>query len=197
MFEGSSRPLRRFLRHTASVPKGFLRYQVLRLLREKPMSGSEIMGEIEKQTDGIWKPSPGSVYPLLSWLQENYYIREMPREEKDITKHYVLTEKGEKFFEEQSMLKEVLQRRIEFFAPPLLSGFWLSSHPEEVPEIHEPAKRLVRSLVNLRILMEENLTGEALREIADLMDSTAEKIEQINERLRRKRVQTHEGPCSH
>jgi len=44
------------------VPKGFLRYQVLRLLKEKPMSGSEIMSEIEEETDGNWRPSPGSIY---------------------------------------------------------------------------------------------------------------------------------------
>lgn len=40
--------IKRLLRHTAMVPKGFLRFYVLILLREKPMSGSEIMDEIEK-----------------------------------------------------------------------------------------------------------------------------------------------------
>jgi len=42
------RRFRRLLRHTASVPKGFLRHYVLNLLREKPMSGSELMEEIEE-----------------------------------------------------------------------------------------------------------------------------------------------------
>ncbi|MBS7627233.1 PadR family transcriptional regulator, partial [Candidatus Bathyarchaeota archaeon] len=58
-------PLRHWLRHTAMVPKGFLRYKVLKLLKEKPMAGSEIMGVIEEQTGGYWRPSPGSIYPLL------------------------------------------------------------------------------------------------------------------------------------
>ena len=35
-------PIRRWLQHTAAVPKGFLRYRVLQLLREQPMSGSEL-----------------------------------------------------------------------------------------------------------------------------------------------------------
>ncbi|RLI42575.1 hypothetical protein DRO59_03770 [Candidatus Bathyarchaeota archaeon] len=52
---------RHWIRHTASVPKGFLRYYVLKMLKEKPMSGSEIMREIERETGGRWKPSPGSV----------------------------------------------------------------------------------------------------------------------------------------
>ena len=42
-----------WMRHMASVPKGFLKYSVLKLLNEKPRSGSEIMSEIEKQSDSI------------------------------------------------------------------------------------------------------------------------------------------------
>ncbi len=56
-------PERMFRRH------GGLRYYVLWLLSKKPMNGSEIMGEITRQTIGFWKPSPGSIYPLLSALE--------------------------------------------------------------------------------------------------------------------------------
>lgn len=107
MFD-SSHPFRRWIRHIASVPKGFLRYYVLKLLKEKPMSGSEMMEEIEKETDGRGKPSPGSVYPLLAWLQDNGYTKEIHVEETGV-KRYMLTEQGEKFFEEQTRLKEKLQ----------------------------------------------------------------------------------------
>ncbi len=43
MFESPPHPFRRWMRHTPSVPPGFLRFFVLKLLKEKPMSGSEIM----------------------------------------------------------------------------------------------------------------------------------------------------------
>jgi len=186
IFNESSIPFRRLLRHTARVPKGFLRYQVLRLLREKPMSGSEIMEEIGSQTGGRWKPSPGSIYPLLAWLQENSYTEEIPREEKDIIKRYTLTEKGKKFFEEQSNLREKLMDKLGFSAPPLLSGFWLSSHPEERGKIRGPARRLMRSLFSLRTALEENFSDQALDDIAKLMNSTAEKIETISKELVKK-----------
>lgn len=186
ILDESSVPFRRLLRHTALVPKGFLRYQVLTLLREKPMSGSEIMEEIERQTGGRWKPSPGSIYPLLAWLQENSYTEEIPREEKDIIKRYTLTEKGKEFFEEQSKLKEKLMDKLGFFAPPLLSGFWFSSHPEELGKIRGPARRLVKSLFNLRMALEENFSDQALSEIAKLMNSTAEKVETISKELMKK-----------
>jgi len=49
------------------------------LLNEKAMSGSEIAEEIEYYAD--WKPSPGSIYPLLSSLQEAGLIE--PNENTD------------------------------------------------------------------------------------------------------------------
>ena len=80
----------------AAVPNGFLRHYVLQFLNEKPMSGSEIMNEIESRTNGHWKPSPGSIYPLLSWLQEKGYSEEVPDQEPGI-KRYTLTDEGKKF----------------------------------------------------------------------------------------------------
>jgi DNA-binding PadR family transcriptional regulator len=70
-----------------------LRHITLIMLKERPMSGSEITEEIESYMD--WKPSPGSMYPLLSNLQEEDLIK--PSEDSDPTlKRFSLTEKGEK-----------------------------------------------------------------------------------------------------
>jgi DNA-binding PadR family transcriptional regulator len=46
-----------------------LRHYVLELLNEKPMKGSEIMAAISEKTMDRWKPSPGSIYPLLRNLE--------------------------------------------------------------------------------------------------------------------------------
>jgi len=180
----SSRPLRRWLRHTASVPKGFLRYIVLRLLKEKAMSGSEIVEEIEKQTDGRWKPSPGSVYPLLAWLQDSGYTKELPKEEGGI-KRYMLTDKGEKFFEEEAELGERLRKKLEFLAPLFFGEFWLGSHSESLREIREPVRRFAGALFNLRMALKENLTEQAVKEVGEFLNSTAEKFEKISKKLKR------------
>jgi DNA-binding PadR family transcriptional regulator len=42
-----------------------LRTAVLHLLSSGPKTGAEIMDEMEKLSRGWWRPSPGSVYPLL------------------------------------------------------------------------------------------------------------------------------------
>ncbi len=42
-----------------------LRNWVLMILRRAPRNGAEIMDDMEIMTQGWWRPSPGSVYPLL------------------------------------------------------------------------------------------------------------------------------------
>ena len=178
-------PLRRWLRHTASVPKGFLRYYVLKLLKEKPMSGSEIMETIEKGTDGRWKPSPGSVYPLLALLQDNGYTKEIPTEESGI-KRYMLTENGEKLFEEQVKFKERLLKKLEFLAPPIFTAFWFSAHPEKIHQIRETERRFVRALITLRRTLEKNFTEQTIKEVGEFLNSTAEKIEELSKKIERR-----------
>ena len=183
MFEGRSLRLRRFLRHTATVPKGFLRYQVLQLLRRKAMSGSEIMETIEKQTDGRWKPSPGSVYPLLAWLQENNYSEEIPKQKGDYIRRYELTEKGEKFLEQQSEFSEELRKKMDFFAPPFLSEFWLSSHPRGMEKVRAPARRLMKSIMNLG-MQTDDLSDQDFEEIGEVLIKSAKAFEKIVKRLK-------------
>ncbi|KAF1084194.1 Transcriptional regulator YqjI [Sporotomaculum syntrophicum] len=45
--------------------RGFLSFYVLSLLAEKKMYGKQIIDQITNMTRGEWKPSPGSIYPVL------------------------------------------------------------------------------------------------------------------------------------
>jgi len=82
---------RRDRRRRIGVPRGLLRHLSFQFLKEEPMSGSEIVDKIEEYTD--WRPSPGSIYPLLSHMQEVGLIR--PHENQDHTlKRFELTEMG-------------------------------------------------------------------------------------------------------
>jgi len=100
------------MKHTAMVPKGFIRYQVLESLSKKAMSGSEIINEIEARTNGRWKPSPGSIYPLLSWLQDNGHIKELPSDQSGM-KRYELTDKGKVLLEQQRKVMEEQEKMID------------------------------------------------------------------------------------
>jgi DNA-binding PadR family transcriptional regulator len=50
--------------------RGDVRAAVLALLSERPMHGYEMIQELEERTDGVWRPSPGAVYPALQLLED-------------------------------------------------------------------------------------------------------------------------------
>lgn len=71
--------------------RGDVRAAVLALLAEKPMHGYQLIHEIEERSGGVWKPSPGSVYPTLQLLADEGLIS---AKESNGRKTYSLTEEG-------------------------------------------------------------------------------------------------------
>lgn len=178
-------PVEHWMRHTAAVPKGFLRFFVLRLLNLKPMSGAEIIEEIGKRTSGRWKPSPGSIYPLLAWLQDNGIIREVPSEEAGI-RRYELTEKGKKLLEKETEIRKEIKKKLKFIVPPLtLSFIWSPCcAPEETFEVEESERRFLSALFELTENLEAKFSKKVLEEVKKVLDEASQKIEEINRRLK-------------
>jgi DNA-binding PadR family transcriptional regulator len=56
--------------------RGDIRAAILALLAEEPMHGYQIIQELTDRTGGVWRPSPGSVYPTLQQLQDEELVRE-------------------------------------------------------------------------------------------------------------------------
>ncbi|MEO5874488.1 MAG: PadR family transcriptional regulator [Streptosporangiaceae bacterium] len=50
--------------------RGNVKSAILALLAERPMHGYEMIGELDTRTGGIWRPSPGSIYPTLQLLED-------------------------------------------------------------------------------------------------------------------------------
>ncbi|HEY6532906.1 MAG TPA: PadR family transcriptional regulator [Acidimicrobiales bacterium] len=71
--------------------KGDVKAAVLALLAERPMHGYEIIGELAERTGGMWKPSPGSVYPTLQLLEEEGLV---VGEELEGKRRFSLTDEG-------------------------------------------------------------------------------------------------------
>ena len=80
-----------FQRVGCSIPRGFSRYFILELLKEKPYTGKEIINYAVEQSNGIWKPSPGLIYPLLGRLLDEGLIDEAADGRYQITKQGVET----------------------------------------------------------------------------------------------------------
>ena len=71
--------------------RGDVRTAVLLLLAEEPRNGYQLMQEIEERSAGNWRPSPGSVYPILSQLEDEALIRAI---DHDGTKLFEITDPG-------------------------------------------------------------------------------------------------------
>ena len=84
-------PPRGFGRHGGKARRGDIRTASLLLLAEEPRNGYAIMQEIEQRSDGVWRPSPGSVYPALAQLEDEGLIRS---EEVDGRKLFAITDAG-------------------------------------------------------------------------------------------------------
>ncbi len=57
------------------VKRGDVRAAALALLAEEPRNGYQIIQEIGERSGGVWRPSPGSVYPALQQLEDEGLIR--------------------------------------------------------------------------------------------------------------------------
>jgi DNA-binding PadR family transcriptional regulator len=78
--------------------RGDIRTAALLLLAEEPRNGYQIMQEVEERSDGVWRPSPGSVYPALQQLEDEGLIRS---EELEGRKLFALTDAGRAFVQER------------------------------------------------------------------------------------------------
>ncbi len=64
---------------------------LLMLLAEEPRNGYQLMQVIEERSGDRWRPSPGSVYPVLSQLEDEGLVRAT---ERDGSKLFELTDAG-------------------------------------------------------------------------------------------------------
>lgn len=71
--------------------RGEIRIALLAVLTEGPGHGYDLIGRLEAKTRGVWRPSPGSVYPTLQLLEDEGVVRSEQREGKRV---YELTDAG-------------------------------------------------------------------------------------------------------
>lgn len=75
-----------------------MRAAALLLLAEEPRNGYQIMQEIGQRSGGVWRPSPGSVYPALAQLEDKGLVRV---DEQEGRRNYTLTDAGRAYVQER------------------------------------------------------------------------------------------------
>src|SRR5678815_2601378 len=79
------------------LAQGDLRLLALALIAEQPRHGYELIKLIEEKTSGFYSPSPGVVYPTLTFLEEAGYVT---AESEGAKKLYTITAEGRAYLDE-------------------------------------------------------------------------------------------------
>ena len=169
--------MRHWMRHTAMVPKGFLRFQLLKMLLERPMSGSEIMSELESETNGYWKPSPGSIYPLLAWLQDQTYIKEADQKEPGI-RRYTLTEQGKTFLENEKKSREEIDKRLEHFG-----HMWYGFDRERSGELRKVTRDFGKAVRDVFHEIRREHSKDAIEKSMKTLEEITVKLQDLTKKL--------------
>src|SRR3984957_18614534 len=79
------------MRTARVLASGDLQLLILLLLSEKPRHGYEIIKALEEHLSGVYTPSPGMVYPALTYLEEMGYATASTEGTKKL---FSITEEG-------------------------------------------------------------------------------------------------------
>ena len=79
------------------VRRGDVRAATLDVLTVEPMNGYQVIQQIADRSGGVWKPSPGSVYPTLQQLEDEGLVEARPGESRRLLQ---LTAEGRAYVEE-------------------------------------------------------------------------------------------------
>ncbi len=79
------------------VRRGDVRAAILDVLAVEPMNGYQIIQQIAERSSGVWKPSPGSVYPTVQQLEDEGLVEGLAGEGRRLLQ---LTEEGRRYVEE-------------------------------------------------------------------------------------------------
>ena len=143
---------------------GELRVLLLAMLSEQPSHGYELIHDIKERFGGLYKPSPGVIYPTLTWLYDrNYAVIDL---EKGGRKRYSITEEGRAWLTANQAVMDMLKSRV---AP--------QANRESPAVLVEAMDHLKRAL-SLRLKYEPLPAGMVVS-LAQAIHLAAERIEHL------------------
>jgi len=156
------------------LAQGDLKLLALALIAEQPRHGYELIKLIEDKTRGAYSPSPGVVYPTLTFLEEAGYVT---AEAEGAKKRYTITEEGRAHLEENRDIADMVLARLAAIGEKLarMRRKWRSEGEEE--ETNVP-KLVDAALENLRDVAVKRLeTGEdAEARVVEILMRAAQDI---------------------
>ena len=153
-----------FMRARRMLAQSDLRLIALALIAEQPRHGYEIIKQLEERTAGWYSPSPGIVYPSLTYLEEAGHLTSQADGAKKL---YTITEAGRAHLEENRALVEAVMERLAYI------GRKAEHMRRRFGEADDEARRAPRLLQAAL----ENLRDAAVKRLRDDPKSEMEIVE--------------------
>ncbi len=144
---------------------GDMKYVILKLLKDKPRHGYEVMKELEEQLHGCYSPSPGTVYPTLQWLEDSGLVRAKDVEGKKV---YEITDAGLRFLEEHKDVVDEIFDRVRDVVADVLGG--------SMADVNRAMGRLVKSVYRTGWKAKDDA---ARKQVAEILARAAAEVEAL------------------
>ncbi len=159
------------------VGDGELRLIVLSLVAESPRHGYEIIKALEDRSGGFYSPSPGVIYPTLTFLEEAGHAVSSADGNKKV---YAITDAGRAYLEENRVQADAILSRIEWIASRLTQAKHFFERGEEprdrdIPEVL-PELNAARRALKAALAAKIGSSVEEQRRIAELLLKAAKEI---------------------
>ncbi len=163
------------MRARRMLAQGDLRLLALALIAEAPRHGYEIIKLVEEKTGDWYSPSPGIVYPTLTYLEEAGYVTGSAEGSKKL---YTITDEGKAYLEANRDIIKVVLDRLEAIGERV-SRWRRAARGEretQLPPLVEAAITHLRETVAKRLESD----ADAESRIAEILARTAADLQQKN-----------------
>ena len=154
------------------LASGDLQLVLLALLEKQPSHGYELIKALEERSGGFYSPSPGMIYPALTWLEEVGYASVTAEGTKKL---YSITDAGRAYLNQNREVTDAMLGQLEFIGRKMgrvreIFGGWDEDSAD--PYGVDAARRELREALHEA----RRASAEAKNRIADILKSAAEQI---------------------
>jgi DNA-binding PadR family transcriptional regulator len=144
---------------------GEVKFVILRLLKEQPRHGYEIIKALEQKMWGCYTPSAGTIYPTLQLLEDQGYVRAVETDGKRV---YHITPEGERFLAEHNDVLEDIFERVRDTVRDFAGG--------AMGDLNSAFARLATSIY--KQAWRKGPEHPAISRVVDILRRAADEIEQ-------------------
>jgi DNA-binding PadR family transcriptional regulator len=154
---------------------GDLQLLILDLLAEQPRHGYEIIKALEDRSSGFYSPSPGMVYPALTYLEE---IGHAVAEADGTRKRYSITDQGRAYLEENRGIVDALLGQLAHIGSRMeqVRRAFSGDEADEESKRTTPELRAARDALRTLLREKRRATPEEQRRVAAILQRAAAEI---------------------